>query len=193
MSDAQRLAAQRAIEGLGVVPDAIVVDGNWDFVSRAAPTAKVHRMVKADAHVPDGLDGVGARQGHARPHDASGGRALPRLRLRRQQGLPVPAAQGCARGVGADVDPPAHVGVHGPPALAGDASPPAGAGTAVRSLIAPAGVTSAARSRSRSRSRCSSRRARRPCRAACSRSGPSLRGSLRPLPRTRRGCRPTGQ
>jgi ribonuclease HII len=49
MSDAQRLAAQRAIEGLGVVPDAIVVDGNWDFVSRAAPTAKVHRMVKADA------------------------------------------------------------------------------------------------------------------------------------------------
>ena len=49
MADAQRLAAQRAIEGSGVVPDAIVVDGKWDFVSRAAPTAKMHRIVKADA------------------------------------------------------------------------------------------------------------------------------------------------
>lgn len=49
MADAQRLAAQRAIEGLGVVPDAIVVDGNWDFVSRAAPTATIRRIVKADA------------------------------------------------------------------------------------------------------------------------------------------------
>ena len=37
MADAQRLAARRAIDGLGVVPDAILVDGNWDFVSRAAP------------------------------------------------------------------------------------------------------------------------------------------------------------
>jgi ribonuclease HII len=49
MSDAQRLAARRAIEGLGVVPDAIVVDGKWDFVSRAAPGATVRRIVKADA------------------------------------------------------------------------------------------------------------------------------------------------
>ena len=49
MADAQRLAAQRAIEELGVVPDAIVVDGKWDFVSRAAPDAEIHRIVKADA------------------------------------------------------------------------------------------------------------------------------------------------
>ena len=46
--------------------------------------------------VPVGLGGVDARQGHARPHDAGRGRALPRLRLRREQGLPVPAAQGGA-------------------------------------------------------------------------------------------------
>jgi ribonuclease HII len=32
MSEAQRLAARRAIAGLGVVPDAVLVDGNWDFV-----------------------------------------------------------------------------------------------------------------------------------------------------------------
>ncbi len=32
MSEAQRLAAARAIAGLGVVPDQVLVDGNWDFV-----------------------------------------------------------------------------------------------------------------------------------------------------------------
>jgi ribonuclease HII len=32
MAEAQRLAAQRAIGGLGVVPEAVVVDGSWDFV-----------------------------------------------------------------------------------------------------------------------------------------------------------------
>src|SRR6186997_3646963 len=32
MADAQRLAARRAIEGLGVVPTQVLVDGNWDFV-----------------------------------------------------------------------------------------------------------------------------------------------------------------
>jgi ribonuclease HII len=35
MSDAQRLAAQRAIAGLGVAPDHVLVDGNWDFVGGA--------------------------------------------------------------------------------------------------------------------------------------------------------------
>jgi len=32
MSEAQRLAAHRAIDGLGVTPDKVLVDGNWDFV-----------------------------------------------------------------------------------------------------------------------------------------------------------------
>jgi ribonuclease HII len=32
MSEAQRLAARRALEELGVVPDAVLVDGRWDFV-----------------------------------------------------------------------------------------------------------------------------------------------------------------
>ena len=32
MADAQRLAARRAIEGLGVTPDAVILDGRWDFV-----------------------------------------------------------------------------------------------------------------------------------------------------------------
>ena len=35
MSEAQRLAARRAIEGLGVAADHVIVDGNWDFVGGA--------------------------------------------------------------------------------------------------------------------------------------------------------------
>ncbi|MDH3681395.1 MAG: ribonuclease HII, partial [Acidimicrobiia bacterium] len=32
MSEAQKLAARRAIEGLDVRPDAVILDGKWDFV-----------------------------------------------------------------------------------------------------------------------------------------------------------------
>jgi ribonuclease HII len=35
MSDAQRLAARRALDGLGFTPDHVLVDGNWDFVGGA--------------------------------------------------------------------------------------------------------------------------------------------------------------
>jgi ribonuclease HII len=46
MSAAQRLATRRAIEGLGVRPDAAVVDGKWDFVSPLV--GHVEMRVKAD-------------------------------------------------------------------------------------------------------------------------------------------------
>jgi ribonuclease HII len=45
MSAAQRLAAQRAIDGLRVVPDHVLVDGNWDFVGHPRTT----RIVRGDA------------------------------------------------------------------------------------------------------------------------------------------------
>jgi ribonuclease HII len=45
MSAAQRLAARRAIEGLGVVPDRVLIDGNWDFVGGG----RTERIVKGDA------------------------------------------------------------------------------------------------------------------------------------------------
>jgi len=35
MSDAQRLAARRALDQLGARPDHVLVDGNWDFVGGA--------------------------------------------------------------------------------------------------------------------------------------------------------------
>ena len=46
MSAAQKLAARRAVEGLGVVPDVVLVDGNWDFVG----ASRVKRLVKGDAN-----------------------------------------------------------------------------------------------------------------------------------------------
>jgi ribonuclease HII len=45
MSAAQKLAARRAIEELGVVPDHVLIDGSWDFVGGGNTT----RIVKGDA------------------------------------------------------------------------------------------------------------------------------------------------
>lgn len=44
MSGAQRLASNRAIQALGLVPDHSLVDGNWDFISRGSTTT----IVKGD-------------------------------------------------------------------------------------------------------------------------------------------------
>jgi len=44
MSDAQRLAANRAITGLGITPDHSLVDGKWDFIERGSTTT----IVKGD-------------------------------------------------------------------------------------------------------------------------------------------------
>lgn len=45
MSEAQRLAARRALEGLGVAIDHVLVDGTWDFIG----THPTDRIVKGDA------------------------------------------------------------------------------------------------------------------------------------------------
>ncbi len=45
MSAAQRLAAERAITGLGVDPDHVLIDGKWDFVGGGA----TQRIVRGDA------------------------------------------------------------------------------------------------------------------------------------------------
>ena len=45
MSAAQRLAAQRALAGLGIEVDHVLVDGNWDFVETLPTT----RIVRGDA------------------------------------------------------------------------------------------------------------------------------------------------
>ena len=45
MAEAQRLATRRALAGLGVVPDIVLIDGNWDF----AGTGNTVRIVRGDA------------------------------------------------------------------------------------------------------------------------------------------------
>jgi ribonuclease HII len=47
MAPAQKLATKRALDSLGLQPDAAVVDGTWDFVS--PHVAHIERKVKADA------------------------------------------------------------------------------------------------------------------------------------------------
>jgi ribonuclease HII len=50
MSAAQRLAAKRALEALGLVPDRVLVDGRWDFITPpGVPGPAVQRIVKGDA------------------------------------------------------------------------------------------------------------------------------------------------
>ena len=45
MTAAQKLAARRALDGLGLVPDHVLVDGRWDFVGGGS----TERIVKGDA------------------------------------------------------------------------------------------------------------------------------------------------
>lgn len=50
MSDAQRLAAKRALEGLQQTPDAVLLDGNWKFVRpEQVGEGGVRTIVKGDA------------------------------------------------------------------------------------------------------------------------------------------------
>jgi ribonuclease HII len=49
MSAAQKLAARRAIDGLGCRPDHVLVDGTWDFVGDYVGAERVTRIVKGDA------------------------------------------------------------------------------------------------------------------------------------------------
>ena len=52
MSAAQRLATQRALAGLDLHPDVVLVDGPWDFVTAPGSTGgpEVETIVKGDRH-----------------------------------------------------------------------------------------------------------------------------------------------
>jgi ribonuclease HII len=48
MSEAQKLATRRAIEGLSVQPEHVLIDGNWDFVGQLIGPERVTKIVKGD-------------------------------------------------------------------------------------------------------------------------------------------------
>ena len=117
MSAAQRLAAKRAIDGLGLAaePDQVLLDGNWDFVGRGTTI----KLVKGDARcLSIAAASILAKVTRDRMMRAEAA-ALPRLRLRAQQGLPVPPPQAGAGGLRPHRDPPPQLGVHGPPGVDG--------------------------------------------------------------------------
>ena len=47
MAEAQRIAARRAIDGLELEPDRVLIDGNWDFVGGG----RTKKLVKGDRRV----------------------------------------------------------------------------------------------------------------------------------------------
>ena len=115
MSDAQRLAADRALASLGVEPDRVLLDGRWDFVRRGTTKA----IVRGRFHLALHCGRFDPGQGHKRSHHARSGGALSVFRLRRQQGLSVSSAQGRAPGVGSIGHSPQELGVHGLPSVDG--------------------------------------------------------------------------
>ncbi len=74
-------------------------------------------------HLPVDRHRLHPGQSHPGPDDASRGRALPRVRIRFQQGLPVPSAQDGLAGLRAVGDPSPHLDLHGASGLGRGRSP----------------------------------------------------------------------
>jgi hypothetical protein len=86
MSEAMRRAARRAVDALPLRPDALLLDGNWDFLAGYG----THNE-RSSAATPVRVDRRRVDRGEGRPRPADGrGPGLPRLRLRVEQGLPLP-------------------------------------------------------------------------------------------------------
>ncbi len=132
MSRAQRLAARRALDALGVAPDRVLLDGNWDFVGGGTVRrSAVTKIVKGDATcLSIAAASIVAKVTRDRIMRAE---ADARPWWSFEQGVPVPAAQdGAGRGRALG-DPPSVLGVHGAPPVDGcradrAPSPPPGRG-----------------------------------------------------------------
>ena len=122
MAEAQRLAARRAIAGLGV-------DARRRARRRQLGLRRRRQPAASSAATPRCLSiataSILAKVTRDRIMRAEA-EHFPALRAGQQQGLPLSPPQGGAAGLGPVRDPPADLGVHGPPALAGPpAAPPA--------------------------------------------------------------------
>ena len=112
----RRMRALAQLDAQGYVPDRIVLDGNHDYL--AARASRVTTVIKGDATCLAVAAASCVAKVTRDAHDARGGRALPAVRLRVERGLSGARAQGRARGLRAERDPPAVVDLHGGPVLA---------------------------------------------------------------------------
>ena len=113
MAEAQRIAARRALDGLGLAPDRVLVDGNWDFVGRGS----TQRIIKGDAIcLSISTASILAKVTRDRIMRAEAPH-FPAYDFDCNKGYPVPAPQDGAAGVWPDVDPSAKLGFHGSPAV----------------------------------------------------------------------------
>ena len=102
MTEALRVAARRALAGLPMSPDAVLVDGPVDLLRHPEDrfSGVVRPVVDGDAKCASvAAASVLAKVVRDRLMRARGG-ALPALRVRPQQGLPVAAHQLALRGYG---------------------------------------------------------------------------------------------
>lgn len=98
MAAAQRLAAQRAVGGLSLEPDAAIVDGKWDFVT---PLVRhVEMVVKADATcLPVAAASILAKVSRDRMMREFAGH-LPQWHLDSNKGYPCPLHRTALAGYG---------------------------------------------------------------------------------------------
>ena len=112
MSEAQRLAARRALDDLGVVPSRVLIDGKWDFVGGGI----TRRIVKGDATcLSISAASILAKVSRDRIMRAEADH-YPGYDFDTNKGYPC---RGTSRRCGAwgRRDPPPQLGVHGPPAV----------------------------------------------------------------------------
>lgn len=101
MAEAQRLATRRAIADLGVVPDAAITDGTWDFVSPVVP--RVEMRVKADATcLPVSAASILAKVSRDRWMRAAA-EHYPQWRFDGNKGYPCPVHKAALAGYGPSV------------------------------------------------------------------------------------------
>ena len=127
MADAQRLAARRAIDGLGLEVDHVLVDGKWDFLASPGDSDEgdaehdgrpgVTTIVRGDASsLSIAAASVVAKVTRDRLMVAAAER-YPAYWFASNKGYPCPRHIARAGRVGALRHPPPPLGVHGRPAL----------------------------------------------------------------------------
>ena len=126
MSEAQRLAARRALDGLGLAVDRVLLDGNWDFVGGG----RARTIVRGDATcLSIAAASVVAKVTRDRIlRDAD--RLHPGFGFAESKGYPSPAHRAALARTGCHHLPPALLVVHA--RAPGDRRTTPGSGTAPR-------------------------------------------------------------